>query len=323
MKFNFINKEDRTRKKIHKLMDELSKSVNYKGKNKHEYVSKLYTEYSKLCYELPEDRSLMFDIFGILNDSYIIESTPVLKEVDMDKFAGVVKHLEEIRNGSHDGLSEEEVEILLDWTVMNTRNNLSKENDILNDSLGGSCGFGQSSSLFPLEDLGLRTTVNNVTDFPISKYRHAFGTVFIPVKVGDRIVTKQYLIDTTYRQFFPSLLCNEGRYYSNGFAKDKCSPCAGYFMARDSEHMEFATHLLKYGHIEFTPSNAKCYADGFILGSIGLSEMDKMEEFEKYTGEDMINAVIQGKEEHDYERSEFEGWGYNVRVPGLDYSKEL
>lgn len=138
-----------------------------------------------------------------LNSIYVLSSRPERFEIDYD----LLNNINVIN-----GLSEEEAYELLKWTSNNTRDNMNKsicddlnyvDDNVYNDySLTGFCGFSQFSSLYPLQKMGLKITINNVGNGKLSNNRHAFGSVFIPINSNGTIIEKQYIIDCTYRQFF-------------------------------------------------------------------------------------------------------------------------
>ena len=211
-------------------------------------------------------------------NDFIIESEPKRTEVNYDELKKVSEH---INNGFQDGLTEKEIEILLDWTVENTRQNLEKhiekytgKKSIIENDLFGLCGFGQTSSLLPFENI-FKVTYNSTLDFNTSKIeyvtkelRHAFGTVEFPLKTKNGVEKKQYLIDTTFRQFFKKIMCEITEYESDGtYVVDP-----GYFLCnkirRTKESINLATQLLKKGYIELTDENLKLYIDSFMYSSI-------------------------------------------------------
>lgn len=289
---------------------------------KHEILADLWTTYYKGCYILNRQTLDSVDLFfATSNSSYIIDEEPLFKEVDTNELISAIEHLEEVMEnntyGLIDGISEREAKVILNWTVYNTRNNLIINNiNIERASLTGLCGYCQSSSLFPLEDLRLKTTVNNTVEILNCKYRHAFGTVTIPI-VGETLEEKQYLIDCSYRQFFSTTQCNDGRYYTvaEDF-KGEIAPSAGYFMTQTEEENNMARALLKNGFVELTSENAKSYCNGFALSSIGLNSSEyEIKKVKNTTGSDYINSINNNVQEHDYDREDFINFGCNIFLP--------
>ena len=81
-----------------------------------------------------------------------------------------------------------------------------------------------------------------------------------------------HLIDTTYRQFFPSLLCNEGRYYTKEENLNiDTAPDPGYFI----EDKQFAKELLGKGYIILNEDTARIYGEAFLKASRTLLEKEK------------------------------------------------
>ena len=258
-------------------------------------------------------------------DGYVIESRPIRTIVSDEE---LIKLTEHINNGISDGLTEEEVKALLDWTVENTRNNIEIRigTSIDNFGLSGYCGLAQGLSLLPLTECGMNVSVNNVRNFPYSKVSHAFGTIILPVKIGNVVTNKWYLIDTTYRQFFSSNHCQKSCFNAEN-KEEFClyTPDPGYFMCvantKSKKTVEFAQELLHKGYIELTEENLRMYALGFIYSSIPKEETKLYETVEKISTEELINAILNKQEEIDYDTSEFDNWGMRIRIPNVNYEE--
>lgn len=125
-----------------------------------------------------------------LPNIYILEQSP--KRFDIDE--SLLKQI-----NVSEGLTMEQATELLKWTVNNTRDNMnfsSKKNSVVfndvydNNSLMGFCGFSQFSSLYPLQQLGLEITINNMMD--VCELCHCYGTVTIPIRVNGQIIKKDF-----------------------------------------------------------------------------------------------------------------------------------
>lgn len=290
--------------------------------NKHEELSKTYTEYLKYCYENNmEDEINIFELGPL---SYIIESKPLVFNVYEEHAENAFKHLEEVvqnnKNGLVDGITIEEAEIILHWNVQNTRKSLAKnEKDFENASLTGCCGFAQSMTLLPMIECGLEVTINNVSNFPEAKYRHAFGTVKIPIKENDKVYYKQYLLDASYRQYFTTVECSFGRYYLNDCTQ---TPSAGYYICKNEDAKNIASTILKYGFIELDENVAKLYGHGFSCESITLSTLDKHKEILEIPASKFLDSINNYQEELNNDKEELEQFGEIIVPPGIN-SKSL
>ncbi len=241
-------------------------------------------------------------------NNYIIESNPTRNNIEEKKLKKVIDHIE---TNIKDGLTEEEIKILLDWTVENTRRNLEQYLGIgINDiSLFGYCGFAQSSSLIPLEKY-FKVTYNNTMDFPYvsEDIKHAFGTITFPQKTKQGIIQKQYLIDITLRQFFTKLMCENPKYQldDNNFLIYFMHP--GYFMCsqkfKTKKSIELAKQLLKKGYIELTDENLKIYIDSFIYSSITYNNPQMINDIQNIDVEEYKKRLKKSKpfeQEYDEE----------------------
>lgn len=257
----------------------------------------------------------LYSILDELPVTFVLDFLPKKGEVDSE----LLKRLNfQIENHTlNEGMSLEEARTLLQCVVYNTRKNLELDgHPFETDSLIGCCGFCQSSSLFPLEELGFSTTVNNVGNFPNCYCRHAFGTVRLPIKEEEGVYFKSFLIDCSYQQFFLIRNCNEGKYLKDGLHSGSiASPDAGYFMMQDEKCCRFARELLENGFVELTEENAKMYATGFILSSYNLEDFDiGIDTVKNLKGSDVIDVIYHNQVEHDYDREEFVDWGCNVSI---------
>ena len=257
-----------------------------------------------------EKMYVLDDDISRLPDTYVLYQKPELFELD-----------EELLNSINieNGLSIEQAQELLKCTVNNTRNNLNidlqtlprKEDVYDNYSLSGHCGFSQYSSLYPLQKLGLKVTVNNFSKYNIPS--HAFGTVTIPINENGNIVDKRYLVDCTYRQFFTTDFNVIGRYMDS-----TAEP--GFFVVQDEEEISFAKELLKNGYIEATQDNLKKYLKPFFATRKKLYELDNFDQ--EFSEIDVIDLIENKQSEFDYSEDEFKDWGMNLDL-NLDSNKKF
>ncbi len=141
-----------------------------------------------------------------------------------------------------------------------------------------------------------------------------FGTVTFPYQDNERVIDKTYLIDSTYRQFFSTMRCNEGRYYTEEENTNlKVAPDPGYFVTDKN----FAKSLMKDGYIELTKENAKKYGEAFYKASISLKELDKLNAKDN---NDYYSLILLNNENYSVRKSELEG--LNLEFPETN-SKRL
>lgn len=300
--------------------------------NKHSLLAGAFTNYYKFCYQQhlnSEDERLISDVLE--DTSYIIESTPIIKEMDMEKVFKTIAHLKEVlekrKNGIIEGITLEEANILLEYNVLQTRKNLIEYIERINSdykipknvyqySLSGLCGFVQSLSLIPLQELELEITINNVREFPNVKEGdgHAFGTVKIPIKERRNVYLKSYLVDVSYRQFFSTFKCHLGKFFQTDQNLETSRPEAGYYVCRTKEGIKLASELLKKGFIEWNPTNAKIYGDGFAYSStISLfSTKDDFKKIQTVSGDTYLKTIEKKQSNLEYDKEELENDGYII-----------
>ncbi len=262
----------------------------------HEVLSKLWTDYYKLSdkYNIKLDFAYQLYLIGE-SESYIINEEPKRFVIDESRLDEAI---DSFQKGND--LTDEEIEILLQASVMNARRGLETLGiDIKNNSLNGFCELGQALSLMLLENIGLEVTKNSASESFDYPFNHAFGTVTFPYDG----TTKTYLIDTTYRQFFTTNRCNEGRYYQEEENTGlKVAPDPGYFV----EDENFARSLMRNGYIELTEENATKYGEAFKRASIPLKDIDKINDSNINYYQRMLN------DKGDYKISAGELEGLNV-----------
>lgn len=312
--------DERVLLRAEKLKCQLLEVINLGSDDKHDKIANAFSKYKKYCYKYGIKDT--FPVMDYLNCSYVVESEPFLFDVDEEAVREVVARLkmamEANKEGLVDGISIEDAYLLLDWSVQNARKQFIRDGvDVVHDSLMGSCGYSQALTTMPLMNLGLKTTINNVSGLPVAGYRHAYSTVTIPIKEDNGCYYQQFLIDATYRQFYQSVMCNDGWFYSTDERlKDNVGPSAGYYVPRDDFGLVFARKLLKRGFIELTENTAKYYAYGFACERLNLRNFDKIHDFAQMSGKDVIKAINEVQEELDYDPEEIISYGSPIYVPG-------
>ena len=273
------------------IMDVYNEDIT--NDKKHEVLSKLWTDYYKLSekYNIKLDFAYQLYLIGE-SESYIIKEEPKRFVVDENRLDEAIDSYQKDND-----LTDEEIEILLQASVMNARRGFETLGiDIKNNSLNGFCELGQALSLMPLENIGLEVTKSSATgsfDYP---FNHVFGTVTFPYDGA----TKTYLIDTTYRQFFTTNRCNEGRYYQEEENTGlKVAPDPGYFV----EDENFARSLMRNGYIELTKETATKYGEAFKKASIPLKDIDKIND----SNINYYQRILNDREDYKISSGELEG----------------
>lgn len=240
----------------------------------------------------------------LLPNIYLIDQTPERFEINEQL-------LEDINIA--EGLTMDQAIELLKWVSNNTRDNLVESTkgifgelkDVYgNDSLAGCCGFAQFSTLFPLQKMGLKITINNTSK--ISLGDHAFGTVIIPIKTENIIVYKRFLIDCSYRQFFSIPENVVARYLDN-------TPNAGFFVNKQTDEIAFARELLRNGFIEADLENLKKYLKPFFSTSIAREETSKIDE--EFNNLDILDIIENKQVRFFISEEKFSKGGGNLDLP--------
>ena len=276
---------------------------NLPNDKKHQLLSSLWTRYYKLSEKLNIKLDEAYNLYLIgENESYIIYQEPERKRIDNKKLEIALNHYNEIKNnGFKEGLTDEEIKTLLDYSVENARKSFDNLGiNVKTNSLNGLCELGQALTIMPLENLGLEVTKNSASLCFNYPFNHVFGTVTFPYQDNDRVIDKTYLIDSTYRQFFSTMRCNEGRYYTEEENTNlKVAPDPGYFIT----DIDFAKTLMKDGYIELTKENAKKYGEAFYKASISLKNIKSLHNLNI----DYYSNIIFNNEYYKVNKNELEG----------------
>lgn len=262
---------------------------------------------------------------------FIIDTKPNMEEYSelrLMKLANTEEKLRKVleanKEKQNQGITEQEAEEILKWTVQNTRNELAKDRNLQEESLLGCCGFGQAITAQTLRNMGLNPNVCNVNPTIGEDIgRHAFITVNIPIKTSEKVEDKMYLVDTTFRQFFlrDEITNSRGEYIKDKEFGNKVAPMAGYWLLKMQGGRELAEEILSKGYIELTEERAKLYGDSFILEEKERKNPTRVpNQKELITGIDgkqYINNINNPKlhGEIDYDMEDFEGFGINIKTP--------
>ena len=276
---------------------------NLDNDSKHQQLATLWTKYYKLANKLNIDLVDAYNLYLISeNESYIIYQEPIKKEISNLKVKEVLKHYEEIKNSNDSFLSIEEVKCLLDYVVFKTRTSLEGFGLCLKtNSLNGFCEISQALSIMPFEKLGFKVTKNTASDCFNYPFNHCFGTVSFNVLEKGKVLSKTFLLDVTYRQFFSTVRCNEGRYYQKEENTSLLmAPDPGYFI----EDENVAKDLMGYGYIELNDYTAKVYGEAFYKASIPLNKIDKLNDNLDF---DYVFKILKNSSDYKVNYNELEG----------------
>lgn len=276
-------------------------------------LSNLLEKYSKFCYA-HNLQDFFPEWLEVNNSSFILPSEPDIIDVDEEALEESVNNFL-VAKEENGAISLNDVETILTGVVQKARAVLGKDCDIKTASLDGCCGYGQALTAIPLLNIGADVTINNAGHFPYAKYRHAFITVAFPVNEFGVVQEKRYLVDVTYRQFFTTATCNEGRYFkADERFKDTVGPAPGFYMMRYPGGKEFANELLKKGFIELTPENLKTYGVCFSTDVINKTNTHLLPGIFQIPKE-VFEVCLVEQEELDFTPEDIEQLGTMVNFP--------
>ena len=287
---------------LNKILDKIEDIYyNFDGNelDKSNYLTALWTEYYKLSDKLDLEPTRAYNLYLMgENESYIIDAKPTKKEINI---TSLEEALNNYKNNNY--LTHKEVKLILDSVINFTWSMLERlAVNLDNSSLNGYCELAQALSLLPLESINLKVTKNRANKCFNYPFNHNFGTVTFNEKIDGKIEEKTYLIDPTYRQFFTSIRCNEGRYYTEEEnTGKKTAPDPGYFVKDKS----FAKELISNGYIELTKINAYKYGSSFYLSGLLKDNKEKEIDINYYQN------IIDSKDEYKISLEELDMFNYN------------
>ncbi len=306
-------------KKYRDYILEVAQKPNYPQKI--ENLDALLTKYYEYCSKHNLD---LFDISlqNVLESLYILDSEPILMEMEEEKIGSAIEHLQEVlehnKEQIKDGITEEEAQTILQYVVLNTRKNFMNrmQVDLRTHNLKGCCKLAQELSMNLLEALGLSITVNDDTIFTgRTTPTHYFGTVAIPIKENDILFMQHYLVDITYRQFFTLNRCHHGLTK----VKNAIPPEAGYFVCQTQQGQMMASQILKNGYIKLNKEYAKIYGLGFALRFI-YNQPEMIEQYFTEDSNQYLNRMFKQQNSLHLNVEKLTKLGYTMELPTKEKS---
>lgn len=306
-------------KKYRDYILEVAQKPNYPKKV--ENLDALLVKYCEYC---SKHNLELFDmpLQNVLESLYIIDSEPVLEEIEEEKINSAIEHLQEVLEKNKekitDGITKEEAETILQFVVFNTRQNFINmaHVDLRTHNLKGCCKLAQELSMNLFKNLGLAITVNDDTIFTgRSTPTHFFGTVAIPVKEEEFLSIQNYLIDVTYRQFFTLNRCHHGLTK----VKNAIPPEAGYFVCQSQQGQMIASQILKNGYIKLNKEIAKIYGLGFALRFI-YNQSEMVEQYFTEESNQYLNRMLNQQNTLHLDTDKLARLGYTMEFPTKEKS---
>lgn len=278
-------------------------------------------------------------------EKYILDVKPLMRNysnIEMNELADIEEKLKKVVENNYErenivsGIKKKEAEKLLEWIVQNAREGLEvyEEPGYLEDAdLGGCCGLGQGITGYTLEHMGLNPNLRNASSIVFGTIGgiHSFLTVEIPIENEEtkEVEEKEYLVDTTFRQFF---VREEGRIFDT-FIKDKkygnkVAGNEGYMLLHLEGGEQLAREILSKGFVELTEENAKLYGDAFVLSHKNRKNNEKVPTKKELTtgidGKTYIEILHNPflAQEIDYDKEELEEDNINLHTPLMKKEKE-
>ncbi|MEG2322274.1 MAG: hypothetical protein RSB71_02175 [Bacilli bacterium] len=189
---------------------------------------------------------------------------------------------EEIENLSKVRLNDEQIKLILDTIMLQTRVFLTNKchiNDIKRDDLTGKCIMTSDYIWYHYRKLfdTYQLAVENI-------FTKTIGHTITIINFNHIDGLKSYILDPTFRQFCLISKCNINRIYHIS----NCKVAPGYFMDTNT-----AQTLLENGYLELSLKNAKLYGDSFVLAD-QISQNNKENLKTTISGDSFVKALTYG-----------------------------
>ena len=301
---NLLNKKQHV-KLLKKLVQE---------KASKEDINLAYIVYKRFCCVNNLDDDL--DAHKLFGDELIVDAKITLDYTTDDKVALIANNLKEAIN-NNDGISLEEAEILLKWSVRNSFESVLGEGSRISDMKANE-DYIVAISAFPFINIGVPVTTNNTKHFN-PRTNHPFITVTLPIKTEDGVIQKQYLVDITYSQFFTMADASLANYYDKSQMK---GPLAGFHACHTEEGKKFACSLITNGYAELTVDNARIYGSSFFCQSLNITNSNDWSFLMSINGEFYIKIINTKQEELLYSMDTIKLNDIKVKFPALPKVKK-
>lgn len=192
---------------------------------------------------------------------FILHTKPRLSSISEEEITKIQPKLKE-------GISESEIQTILDWIIYSVRRYLNTLEDIFTSPLEQYDQLCTDKVTSLVHQLGLEVgtfNFNNVKDCLVD---HIANIVYIKCNNGTLIEDRIYLVDCTYRKFFTTDKCNINRYTNDA------APDLGLYVSVENYKKFLAEELISNGYIELTDSSAKLIMEAYILASRNLTFYD-------------------------------------------------
>ena len=181
-----------------------------------------------------------------------------------------LKDIEDIEEFYRDNgyIMEEQLAPLLNYVVAYSRKGVCRGDDSpLVSSMAGKCSIAANICYELLISMGIKASVFNVRDLiGVENTIHELCKLTIPVKINEKIVDKEYILDPTFKQFCIKNECTIDMYKKEKRLQfHKATPSPGYFLNQTEKGQSLAINILYYGYFNTSDNNLKLYGDAFKL----------------------------------------------------------
>ena len=294
------------KKQYIKLLETLVKANASK-----EEINLVYIAYKKFCFDNKLTDNL--DSHELFGDQLIVDAKIVLDYTSDDKIALIADRLKEAID-NNDGISLEEADILLKWSVRNSFEAICGEDNRIAHMKANEY-YAVAIMAFPFINIGVPVTINNTKYFN-EKTNHPFVTITLPIKMEDAVIEKQYLVDISYSQFFTMADASFANFY------DAKGPLAGFYVCNTERGKEFACELITNGYVELSIDNARIYGASFFCQSSGINNENDFTFLMNIDGETYRKIINTKQDELLYSMDTAEFNDIKVKFPALSKVKK-
>ena len=205
-------------------------------------------------------------------EEFIFNAKPYNEDINLSDIAALEGFFK--KNGY---IPERYIALLLNYVVYQVRKLIILPPDSpINASFKGQCSPSASIVYELMGKMGFKVDVFNVGKVLNTEGIHHLSKVHIPTMINGEKVTKEFIIDPTFRQFCIKEENRFERYFEEPrHAVRMSTPHPGYFYNLTDKGRKFANDLITYGYFETTDENLKQYFDPFRLYITPKEEYDR------------------------------------------------
>ena len=250
--------------------------------------------------------------YNDFNQKYIFSSEPLNEFIDINKIAEIQNFYE-----TNHYLKSDDLSMFLNWVIYNSRLYCVDDAEKIKiSSYKGNCANTQQINDLILKKIGFETFKFNIGGVFNQKPIHSINYLKVPVMIDNKIITKEFILDPTFRQFCTYEENRFERYFEEPrYNVNKSTPFPGYFFNLTEKGKKFANDLIKTGYFELSDENTKLYFDCFNLYLKDKNQYDNINLLGKIATTDLSASTYRMLMKENRDNYENGNFGLYTKTP--------